>query len=176
MHKALKSFQKEKKTNGRAIDLGAGTGRDTLYLLNEGWQVLAMDAERHAINIILDRVNEDQRSRLEVLAASFAEAELPKNVDLINASYSLPFCPPEKFPRCWQNIKDSIAVGGRFAGQFFGEEDESPGTEITHNYYEVLELFQGQFSIESIVSEKKVVNSKGKSELWQIYHVVAKKT
>jgi SAM-dependent methyltransferase len=49
--------------------------------------------------------------------------ELPP-ADLIYASFSLPFCPPEHFPKLWTNIWRALRPGGHFAGQLFGDSDE----------------------------------------------------
>ena len=38
---------------GLAVDLGAGTGRDTAELLRRGWSVIAIDGEREAIDRLL---------------------------------------------------------------------------------------------------------------------------
>jgi len=49
---ANRYFQIEGMSGGRAADLGAGAGRDTLFLLSNGWQVFALDAEELSIEII----------------------------------------------------------------------------------------------------------------------------
>jgi tellurite methyltransferase len=54
------------------------------------------------------------------------EIELPP-ADLIYASFSLPFCPPARFPGLWANIRRSLRPGGHFAGQLFGDRDEWSG-------------------------------------------------
>ncbi len=49
---ALDLFEREGGAAGGerlAVDLGCGQGRDTLELLRRGWRVLAIDAEREAI-------------------------------------------------------------------------------------------------------------------------------
>ena len=52
-----------------------------------------------------------------------SEASWPA-CELVNASFALPFCPPAEFPGLWRRIVDSILPGGRFAGQFFGPNDD----------------------------------------------------
>ncbi|MFH7029096.1 MAG: class I SAM-dependent methyltransferase [Heteroscytonema crispum UTEX LB 1556] len=80
-----------------AIDLGCGEGRDTVELLRRGWRVLAIDGEVEAINRLLNRPSIN-REFLETRVTRFENLILPDAVDLINASFSLPFCPPEFFP------------------------------------------------------------------------------
>src|SRR5262245_12969872 len=103
---AQKYFQREKRDSCTAADLGAGTGRDTLFLLQHGWHVLALDAEKLSIDIILNRVDSSYLSNLETMVVPFSEMTLPYGLDLINASYSLPFCKPKDFDQCWRMIVD----------------------------------------------------------------------
>ena len=109
-------------SRGRAVDLGAGTGRDTAELLRRGWSVLAIDREQDAIDRIRRLVGADS-ARLETRVAGFEDAVWP-SCDLVNASFALPFCAPASFPALWQRIVDSLPPGGRFSGQFFGQRDE----------------------------------------------------
>jgi SAM-dependent methyltransferase len=48
-------------------------------------------------------------------------------VDLIYASFSLPFCSPDRFPALWRGIRRALRPGGHFAGQLFGDRDEWHG-------------------------------------------------
>lgn len=105
-----------------AIDLGCGNGTETLYLLERGWHVLAIDGQAQAIDILRTRVPDDWRDQLETRVQSFVDVALPP-ADLIHASYSLPFCPPQQFDAFWQKIVDSIRPGGYLAAEFFGERD-----------------------------------------------------
>jgi tellurite methyltransferase len=55
LKKALEILTNKDKSPGFAVDLGAGTGRDTLYLLNSHWEVLAIDFSQHAVDILTER-------------------------------------------------------------------------------------------------------------------------
>src|SRR5919206_4846074 len=65
-----------------AVDLGCGTGRDTLELLRRGWRVLAIDGHREAVDGVRDRAGDDPR--LETQVARYEEARWPE-CDLVNA-------------------------------------------------------------------------------------------
>ncbi len=175
---AHKYFQMENVNTGRAVDLGAGTGRDTLFLLRSGWKVCALDEKQQSIDIILDRVEPEHKAGLEVQVTNFSNMTLPKEVDLINASFSLPFCKPEHFEHCWKTIVQSLAIGGRFCGHFFGEHDEwASDPELTiHSLEGIKDLFKPQFKIEYLQIEQGLIpNFDGQMKQWHIYHVVAKK-
>lgn len=175
---ALKYFAQEDKEPGFAVDLGTGTGRDALFLLEKGWNVLAIDAESLAIEILSNRVLDSDRNRLAVNISPFSDMSLPDRIKLINASFSLPFCSPEDFPDIWQNIVDHLEIGGRFAGQFFGERDEgfSDINPLMFSQDQVMQLFQDHFEVEYLqIEEGLIPAADGSLKRWHTFHVVVKK-
>jgi tellurite methyltransferase len=109
-----------------AIDVGCGAGNDSLELLRRGWKVRAIDRESAALELLSRRVPPRRRSALSLQSSSMEELVLPA-ADLIYASFSLPFCAPEAFPRLWATLRKSLVPGGHFAGQLFGDHDEWAG-------------------------------------------------
>jgi tellurite methyltransferase len=109
-----------------AIDLGFGSGTDTLELLRRGWSVLAIDGQRSAAEVLAKRVPARYRPSLTTLVARMEGLDLPQ-ADLVYASFSLPFCPPAEFPAVWASLRRCLRPGGHFAGQFFGDRDEWAG-------------------------------------------------
>lgn len=109
-----------------AVELGFGAGTDTLELLRRGWNVLAVDGQEAAASFLARRVPARHRKRLTILVAPLEGLELPAT-DLVYASFSLPFCPPDRFPALWSSIRRAIRPGGHFAGQLFGDRDEWNG-------------------------------------------------
>jgi tellurite methyltransferase len=123
--RAIELFAAENASRQRlAVDLGCGAGRDTLQLLNAGWRVLAVDRERAAIAAVEEATPADLRVALEARVADLADVGLP-DCDLVNASLSLPFLPPDAYWRTWRRILDALPVGGRFCAMVFGDRDES---------------------------------------------------
>lgn len=108
---------------GVAVDLGCGTGRDTLALLQAGWKVRAVDADAEALARLATRVPPEHRPRLEIVHARL-EAFPLGTCDLVNASFSLPFCQALAFPGLWMAITAAVAPAGLFAGHLLGDRDE----------------------------------------------------
>jgi SAM-dependent methyltransferase len=110
----------------RAVDLGAGAGNDTRFLLAEGHRVHSVEPDPFAVAVIEECARQQgTAARLEVQEATFEAMELPEDTfDFANASLSLPFATPETFDRVWDEIAESLVVGGVFSGNFFGPEHE----------------------------------------------------
>jgi tellurite methyltransferase len=157
---------------GFAVDLGCGSGRDTVALLQGGWSVLAIDAEPDALALLASRVPAE--APLATLCARIEDAAWPP-ADLVNASFILPLVPPDRFPALWQRVVASLRPGGRFAGQFYGERDGWAGEPgVTHHGRgEALALFAG-FAIELFDEEESdAVTPGGKAKHWHVFHAVA---
>ena len=159
---------------GLAVDLGCGTGRDTAELLRTGWNVVAIDGEQNAIDRLRARLA-DVDGRLETQVARFEDARWPL-CDLLNASFSLPFCPPDRFGEVWSRIVDSIRPGGRFSGQLFGDRDEWAGSGIVVQTRGEAEELLRPFEVERLDEVDEDGSTLfGTPKHWHLYHVVARK-
>ena len=61
-NKMVTRFIKMNVTTGKAIDLGCGAGRDTVYLIKNGWDVLAIDRV-DTEKIIVNQLNQEEQKR-----------------------------------------------------------------------------------------------------------------
>ncbi|MDJ0773764.1 MAG: class I SAM-dependent methyltransferase [Mastigocoleus sp. MO_167.B18] len=122
--KALDLFDKQplSPTTRLAIDLGCGSGRDTFELLRRNWQVYAIDSSQTAISYLLNH-SDLSFNLLKTQITRFEDLTLPSPTDLVNASFSLPFCSPKYFPDFWNQITASLRFGGPECGQLFGDRD-----------------------------------------------------
>jgi tellurite methyltransferase len=141
-------WEGKKRRSRTAIDLGFGSGTDTLELLRRGWKVVAIDGQRTAARFLARRVPREHENSLTCLVAPMEGLELP-SADLIYASFSLPFCSPSRFPALWSTIRRSLRPGGHFAGQLFGDTDDWRGKRPLsfHSAREVRRLARG-FKVE----------------------------
>lgn len=108
-----------------ALDLGCGSGRDTFELCKRGWQVDAVDSNKDSIELAQKTLHEiDPSNKVTFVQSQFEDLKLEKNkYDLINASYSLPFCQPKFFSQFWQQISESLKVNSIFTFELFGDKD-----------------------------------------------------
>lgn len=161
---------------GEAVDLGCGEGRDTAELLRRGWRVWAIDGHPDALRRLAARGDLVGRERLEARLATFERVEIPA-CDLLNSSFSLPFCSPGSFAGLWERIEAAIRPGGRFAGQFFGDKDSwATLKDRSHQTRGEIERLLARFEVERLQEEDKPGNdAEGFPKHWHVFHVVARR-
>ncbi|MDY6901272.1 MAG: class I SAM-dependent methyltransferase [Cyanobacteriota bacterium] len=173
---ALANFERENSIKSRtSVDLGCGGGRDTVELLRRGWKVIAIDAQEEAIERLKNYC--DSVTLLDTRISRFENIDLPSEVDLINASFSLPFCEPESFPRLWNKIFSNLISGGRFCGQLFGNKDSWAG-DSKMNFHSLpdINLLLKDFAVELLKEEEHPGKTAlGHEKHWHIFHIVARK-
>ena len=161
---------------GFAVDLGCGNGRDAIELLRRGWRVLAIDAAPEAAEMLRARPDLPSGADLETRTALFEDTSWPP-ADLVNAGFSLPLCPPERFPALWHRIVASLKPGGRFSGQLFGDRDSfgnDPGVTVLARA--AVERLLAPLAVELFREEEEDgVTPRGRAKHWHIFHIVARK-
>ena len=164
------------KEPGVAIDLGCGQGRDTVEILRQNWAVLAIDQNPDAIANLRNRPL-DNIDRLATQVASFENLQLPQPVDLINASFSLPFCSTKAFPQLWFKILNSLGSGGRFCGHLFGDRDSWRESQLINCFTRSqVESLLKPYAIEMLEEEEHPGQTPlGEDKYWHIFHIVARK-
>ena len=75
-------IEKVKYNPGKAIELGCGAGNDTVYLIKNNWNVLAIDRES-VEERITKRLNNEELEKFRFQKQNFESLELEKN-NLIN--------------------------------------------------------------------------------------------
>jgi tellurite methyltransferase len=157
-----------------AVDLGCGDGRDTIELLRRGWSVLAIDSEPAAIERLRARPDLPEGAALSCLCQRFEDATWPA-ADLVNASFSLPLCPPERFAELWRGIVASLKPGGRFSGQLYGDRDGWAGRPgMTHLSRAAAERLLAGLGVDLLEEEETdSITPRGKPKHWHILHIVA---
>lgn len=147
--------------------------------------MLSIDAEEEAIERLVARLGsaDDAHEGLTTLVASFEQATW-SCADLVNASFSLPFIDPAAFRDVWDRIWSSLAPGGRFSGQLFGDHDDwaaGIGTswregQMTFHTRESLDALLEPFVVEQLEEiEEDGETAVGDPKHWHLFHVVARK-
>ena len=172
----VKKFIKLNVEPGNAVELGCGAGRDTVCLIKNGWNVLAIDRE-NVESRIAAKLETEELKQFKFLKQKFEYIELEKN-NLVVANFSLPFCNKNNFKELWNKINNSILKDGYFVGNFFGNNDEWKNTKEEMTFLtkeQVIELFENFEIIEFKEVKKDDFTGLGKMKHWHIFNVIAKK-
>jgi SAM-dependent methyltransferase len=175
--KGLKYFNDSKLSlRKKSIDIGCGQGTDVAELLREGWDVLAVDKESEAEKIIIDRFSKFHGKELITQVQKMENIVIPQ-ITLVNASFSLPFCNPNKFSDLWAEITTKLSIGGIFCGQLFGLKDSwASNKNMTFHHRNSLDSLFNNFTIDLLHEENKISKtSSGEEKNWHIFHLVAVK-
>jgi tellurite methyltransferase len=185
----------KKPVERTAIDIGCGEGRDTRELLRRTgrstWSLFVTDGSDHGLDILLRSLRPTEHAR--VCAARCVMEALPRiypklvpiglkerpcaQVDLVNASFSLPFCPARELPTLWKWIAARIRPGGRFAGQLFGDRDTwAHARKTTGIARTAVDRMFRDFVFEELREEEKDDRTTmGELKHWHVFHIVARK-
>jgi tellurite methyltransferase len=159
---------------GEALDLGCGAGRDTRYLLAQGFRVTAVDREAASLAVLSELSSE----RLRCVQSSFEDFAFGQ-YDLVNAHFALPFIQRDQFSVVFARLKASLKPGGIFVGQFFGVNDTWNKLETTMTFFTSEQAFSQLAGLEIVEfkeEDKDGETASGTLKHWHVYHVIARKS
>ena len=174
--KNLKTFVDMKINPGICIDLGCGAGRDSIFLIKNGWKVIAIDKE-DTEKMIRSSLQEEEQNYLKFIKQDFENNIILQSCNLLVANSSLSFCNRKNFDYLWNKIVNSISKDGYFVGNFFGINDSwaNRPNMVFFTKEEVIKLFS---SFEIINFKEVAKNGKtalGVEKHWHVFNVIAKK-
>ena len=169
--KLLIYFLKKYKVKS-AIDMGCGSGNETVYMLKHGVKVLSIDRQLNE-TFILDRISDKEKEMVTFSQQSFERIELPKT-DCITAFFSIPFCNPEQFNILWDKIYDAINDDGYFVGQLFGDRDEWSSVPLINTFtIEEVKRYLKRYNILKL--DEIEYTRKSDNKKWHFYNRIARK-
>lgn len=131
MEEALQRFLELLPENADVLDLGCGSGRDSLYLDEAGCCVTMMDGSEQMCR--LAEIHTD----MEVLHMTFDEMEFDEVFDGIWACASLLHVPEKDMDRIMKKVVNALQPGGILYMPFkYGEEEEIRNHRLFHDYTE----------------------------------------
>jgi tellurite methyltransferase len=160
--------------NGHAaLDLGAGAGRDTRYLLEQGFEVTAVDADPCSAELL----SALPENHLQVVQSSFEDFTFA-TYDLISAQFALPFIPRSRFAEVFTRLKAALSPTGVFVGQFFGVNDQwnTPDHNMTFlTRAEALDLIRDLETIEFTEEDADGHTADGSPKHWHVFHILGRR-
>lgn len=154
------------------VDLGCGSGNDTVYMLKKGKIVTAIDGSLNE-KYITSRINDEEKKRLSLIKSDFESVSIPKT-DAILALFALPFCKPSEFSNLWNKLDKSLDIGGILVANLFGERDWHLNDDrvTNHTKEEVLALLK---NYEILKWKEQEYTKDIDNTHWHYYDFVAKK-
>lgn len=159
---------------GTALDLGSGGLNDTRFLLDESFDVTALDGEPIA-QAVADTLPPD---RFRYVISSFESFAFPAAAfDLVSAQYALPFVRPDHYDRVFAAARNALRPGGIITGQFFGDRDDWVGTPnmTFHTEQQARERLSG-LEIIGFTEEDDPGSQtlSGQAKHWHLFHFIAR--
>lgn len=155
-----------------AIDLGCGSGNETIYMVKNGIKVLAIDRQLNQ-DFILNRLSDSEKQLISFKESSFEDVELPKT-KLLTVFFSIPFCNPNNFDELWTKIYNSIEDNGYFVGQLFGDRDAWNVAESINTFsIDKVKEYLKNYNIIKLEEIEYVRESDNKK--WHFYDIIAQK-
>jgi tellurite methyltransferase len=156
-----------------ALDLGCGAGRDTRFLLDQGFAVTAVDSDPHVIALLADF----PQDHLHAVSSSFEAFEF-ETYDLVNSQFALPFMTKEHFHLVFDRIKRALNPGGIFVGQFFGVNDEWNIPENRMTFFTRVQAEDELKGLKVFEFREEDVDghlADGTPKHWHVFHIIAQK-
>lgn len=108
MSPVLEKFTSYLVPGGHVLDVGCGSGRDSLWLLNHGFQVTAFDACTELASLASDYIGQ------KVLVEKFSNISWSDEFDGIWACASLLHCPKLEIADALKRLVEALKPGGFF--------------------------------------------------------------
>ena len=155
-----------------AIDLGCGSGNESVYMIKNGLNVVSIDRQLNK-DFILNRLDDEEKQKVTFIESSFEDVNLPKT-NVVCAFFSIPFCDPKNFDTLWNKIYNSINNNGYFVGQLFGDRDawnvvDSINTFPIEKVKEYLKIYK-VLKLEEVEYVRESDNKK-----WHYFNIIAQK-
>ena len=111
-------FLKHLRPGSKVLDAGCGSGRDSLFFKNQGFQVTAFDASKEMVKLASELLDQ------KVLLMSFEDLSLTEQYDGIWACASLLHVEKAKLSRVVAELAKHLKDGGVFYISFkYGREE-----------------------------------------------------
>lgn len=140
-------FEKRLYAGAHILDLGCGSGRDTKFFLDQGYEVTAIDGSEK----LCDKAS--AFTGIEVRNITFQDMDYLDEFDGVWACASLVHINPDELPEILQKINISLKDGGILymsfkLGDFCGERDDRYYTDLNEESITKLVNMISEFSLQ----------------------------
>ena len=123
-HPLIQQVWQQLPAGCRVLDLGCGSGRDTLFLAQHGFHVTAVDRSPEVIQQLEFKANQLALTNIQTICHNIDTLSFPApSYGLINIANVLHFLAKDAALALLQRAKDSLPPGGRVIIQAFTTKD-----------------------------------------------------
>lgn len=97
-------------SSGKALDLGAGNGRNTLFLLSESFEVTSVDSSEEGLKILEEKA--DNKQKLKIVLSNVLTFNTEKKYDLVAAIGLLHFLSKKEGDILIEKMQKWTGIGG----------------------------------------------------------------
>ncbi|QYN45880.1 SAM-dependent methyltransferase TehB [Gilliamella sp. ESL0405] len=97
---------------GKALDLGCGAGRNSLYLQLLGFDVTAVDKSEMSIDNLQQIISQDDLKHIKAMVYDINQANLQGEYDFIVSTVVMMFLQPDSIPAIIENMQKITKSGG----------------------------------------------------------------
>lgn len=131
MNHLYSMFQKYMKAIGKILDLGCGSGRDSKYFMDQGYDVVAVDGSQRICELASQNIGR------EVLCFKFQNINFEQEFDGIWACASLLHVSKGELPCVLQKLSKALKTKGYIYASFkYGQEERIKGDRFFNDYTE----------------------------------------
>lgn len=134
----------ENPEDATAVDIGAGEGRDAVYLAEQGLDVYAIDPIPAGLEKT-ERLADDHDVSIETIRGDVNDIDLPEQVELLYSIGTVQYLRPENRDEQFEQFKEKTASGGVHALFAFVDHPEiptAPDWGDNEHFYEQGELHE----------------------------------
>lgn len=173
LHPFLRSLTGQVSGSGLAYDLGCGTGQGSVWLAEQGYEVIAVDQQPAALARLRHRIPDG--APITTLEADISSMPI-RPCHSVLCAFTLFFLSPSQLEQTWSRIRESLLPGGYFIGQVLGENDQW----VSEGYSAVLpdrwtSLLQGFEPVVTEEIERDGADILGSPKHWHITHFCLKR-
>ncbi|MFA5757666.1 MAG: class I SAM-dependent methyltransferase, partial [Smithellaceae bacterium] len=117
--------------NGKILDAGCGSGRDSLYFKQQGYSVVSFDISKELVGLASGLIGQ------KVLHMSFGDLDFENEFHGIWASASLLHIPPEEMDDALEKLSRALKKNGVLYASFkYGNMERTDGGRFFNDYNE----------------------------------------
>jgi SAM-dependent methyltransferase len=125
MSEACNKFLKYIASGGKILDAGCGSGRDSLYFIKRGYEVVSFDASEEMVRLSGELTGQ------QTLLMKFEDIDFKDEFDGIWACASLLHVPKTEIKGVITKLVQALKENGIFFGSFkYGEGEEYRGHQV----------------------------------------------